>query len=85
MGRECDCEQEGPTIHMHHSCSGCRYLKEEYWEYECENDEIDRGTNATCLKVQPPKHISSYWYPDSYTPGWCPFLQKNSQENAKKD
>lgn len=64
--------QEGPKQTILYTCHECNYLKTEPWEFYGENDEIDRGTDSTCLKKD--KHISSYWSKSTLTPKWCPFL-----------
>ncbi len=66
--------QEGPLQRILYSCHGCKYLWLEDWEFYGENDDVDRGTDAKCLKEN--KNITSYWYKSNHTPTWCPYLQK---------
>ncbi len=70
--------QEGPTTIKSYYCAGCTHLHTEDWEFYGENDDIDRGTDATCTKEN--KHIASYWYSGNRTPQWCPFLESIEHE-----
>jgi hypothetical protein len=65
--------QEGPSLRHTYHCVGCIFLETEDWSFFGENDEIDRGTDATCNKAG--RTISSYWYSRQLAPQWCPFLE----------
>ena len=66
----------GPKHEDRYTCKGCAYLHTEEWSYECEDDERDSGTSATCLKTG--GDLGSYWYSFHSTPKWCPFLPVNA-------
>lgn len=64
-------KQEGPSSITFRYCKGCIHLETEDWKFYGENDDVDSGTDAKCLKMN--RHISSYWYTGSYIPDWCPY------------
>ena len=65
-------QQTGPRTRITYHCDGCIFLELKDWEFYGENDEIDRGTDAHCTKVD--KHIGRYYYKGNRTPDWCPFM-----------
>lgn len=64
---------EGPSTKTTYHCAGCPHLETEDWVFYEENDGVDRGTYATCKKLN--KNIGSYWYSHSFAPDWCPYLE----------
>ena len=65
-------EPFGPTRKTTFHCHGCPMLITEDWEFHEEDDGIDRGTDAKCTAMTPPKHIASYWDSHDHAPDWCP-------------
>ncbi len=63
--------QEGPLLITTKHCTGCVFLKEEYWKDYLENDETDSGTRSTCVKLQ--RTIAVYHHSQDLTPDWCPY------------
>lgn len=64
--------REGPSEKIIRRCEGCKYLHTEDWSYQEENDGVDSGTDARCLKAE--NLLSSYWRASDQTPIWCPFI-----------
>lgn len=71
--------QLGPSTRTTYHCQGCTFLHLEDWKWYGENDEVDRGTDATCNKVH--MQIAAYYSSSNHTPIWCPFLEEKENES----
>lgn len=65
----------GPKKQITYYCQGCVHLKTNEWEFYGENDEMDFGIDAECLKLG--KHLTSYYSSSYITPDTCPYIKKD--------
>jgi hypothetical protein len=73
----------GPSIKTTYHCFGCSYLKLETWKFYGENDDVDSGTDARCMKED--RDISSYYSAGDLVPDWCPFLSAEKNRLTSED
>lgn len=60
----------GPREIITLTCKGCPAVVTKPWEDHLDNDEVDRGTEATCTPAG--RTISLYWNERDTPPPWCP-------------